>query len=289
MDSSERDTSANAEMIEYWNDHAGPSWVKFQKKMDGQIGEIGKTAMDRADIKAGQRVLDIGCGCGDSTLELARRVGPAGTVCGIDISAPMLDMAEQRAALEPALKLEFKQLDAQTADFSSAPFAHVFSRFGVMFFDDPVSAFGNILNALAADGRLTFICWRPLEENPWMGVPLGVTYEFVAPPEASPPGAPGPFQLADEDRARQILEAAGYADISLEALDEPFYLSGPGTAANAASHATQMGPVARVLADSDEDTVQRVEAALVETLTPYYDGTGIRMDSACWIVGAVPA
>ena len=257
--------------------------------MDGQINGIGKTTMDWAGINAGQRVLDIGCGCGDSTLDLARRVGPAGAVRGIDILAPMLALAVQRTALEPALKLEFQQLDAQTADFSSDPFAHVFSRFGVMLFDDPVSAFGNILDALAADGRLTFICWRRLEENPWMGVPLGVTCEFVAPPEVSPPGAQGHFQLADEDRARQILEAAGYADILLEALDEPFYLSGPGTAADAAAHATQMGPVARALADSDEDTVRRVEAALVETLTPYYDGTGIRMDSACWIVRAVPA
>ncbi|MFP6690545.1 MAG: class I SAM-dependent methyltransferase, partial [Alphaproteobacteria bacterium] len=138
MDSSERDTSANAEMIEYWNDHAGPSWVRFQKKMDGQISGIGKTTMDRAGINAGQRVLDIGCGCGDSTLELARRVGPAGAVRGIDISAPMLVLAEQRTALEPALKLKFQQLDAQTASFSSDPFAHIFSRFGVMFFDDPV-------------------------------------------------------------------------------------------------------------------------------------------------------
>ena len=286
MDSSEQDTSANADMIEYWNDHAGPSWVKFHKKLDGQIGGIGKTAIDRAGIKAGQHVLDIGCGCGDSSLELARRVGPEGAVRGIDISAPMLALAEQRAALVPALKLEFRQLDAQTADFSSAPFAHVFSRFGVMFFDDPVSAFGNIRKALAADGRLTFICWRPLEENPWMGVPLGVAYQFVAPPEASPPGAPGPFQLEDEARTKQILSDAGYADISLETLHEPFYLSGPGTAADAAAHATKMGPVARVLTDADEDTVKRVEAALIETLTPYYDGTGVRMDSGCWIVSA---
>jgi len=286
MDNSEHDTSPNAQMIEYWNDHAGPSWVRFHKKLDGQIGGIGRIAMDRAGIKAGQRVLDIGCGCGDSSLELARRVSPEGGVCGIDISAPMLDLAEQRATLEPTLKLEFQRRDAQTADFSGALFAHVFSRFGVMFFDEPVSAFGNIRNALPADGRLTFICWRPLEQNPWMGVPLGVAHEFVAPPEASPLGAPGPFALADEERTKQILTDAGYADVSLEALDEPLYLSGPGTAADAAAHATKMGPVARVLVDSDESIVHCVEAALVETLTPYYDGTGVRMNSACWIVSA---
>ncbi len=281
--------AANADQIEYWNDRAGPNWVRFQKQLDGQIGAIGELAMDRAGVKAGQSVLDIGCGCGDSTLELARRVGPAGAVRGIDISAPMLAQAERRAELEPSLKLEFQRLDAQTADFPAAAYAHGFSRFGVMFFDAPVAAFGNLRKALKADGRLTFICWRALEENPWMAIPLGVACQFVAPPEALPPGAPGPFALADGERARQILEAAGYADISLDALDEPIYLSGPGTAAAAAAHATRMGPVARVLGDSGEDTRRRVEAALGETLAPYHDGTGVRMASACWIVSASPA
>jgi len=285
MPSTESDASANSAQIEYWNDRAGPNWVKFHKQLDGQIGDIGKIAMDRAGVTAGQYVLDIGCGCGDSSLELARRVGPEGAVRGIDISAPMLAQAKRRAALEPALKLEFERHDAQTAEFSAA-YAHGFSRFGVMFFDDPIAAFGNIRKALKADGRLTFICWRALAENPWMAIPLGVANQFVTPPEPVPPGAPGPFALADGERARQILDAAGYSDISLEALNEPLYLSGPGTAAAAAAHATRMGPVARVLGDADEDIVRRVEAALVETLTPYYDGTGVRMDSACWIVSA---
>ena len=286
MPSAAGDASANAAQIECWNDLAGPNWVSFNAQLDGQISAIGKIAMDRAALKAGQSVLDIGCGCGDSTLELARRVGPEGSVRGIDISAPMLVLAERRAALEPALKLEFKRLDAQTADFSAGAFAHAFSRFGVMFFDRPVAAFANLRKALKADGRLTFICWRRLEENPWMAIPLGVAYDFVAPPEAMPPGAPGPFALADGDRTKQILDAAGYRDVALEALNEPLYLSGPSTAAAVTAHATRMGPVARVLADSDEDTSRRVEAALVETLAPYHDGTGVRMDSACWICSA---
>ena len=254
--------------------------------MDGQIGDIGKIAIDRAGVTAGQCVLDIGCGCGDSSLELARRGGPHGAVRGVDISQPMLEQAVRRAALEPALKIEFQRRDAQTADFPAAAYAHVFSRFGAMFFEDPIAAFTNIRKALDAAGRLTIICWRPLDENPWMPIPLGVAGQFVEPPEPVPPGAPGPFAFADGERARQILDSAGYSDVTLEALYEPLYLSGPGTAAEAAAHATQMGPVARVLGESDKDTVKQVEAALVETLTPYYDGAGIRMDSACWIVSA---
>jgi ubiquinone/menaquinone biosynthesis C-methylase UbiE len=288
MNSADGGKSANAEMIEYWNDKAGPKWVHFQKQLDGQIGAIGKIAMDRAGVKAGDKVLDIGCGCGDSSLELARRAGVQGAVRGIDISAPMLAEAKRRAAMEPALKLEFEHIDAQTAGLRAAAYDHGFSRFGVMFFDDPVAAFANIRKSLKAGGRLTFVCWRGLDENPWMAIPLDVAYEFVAPPEALPPGAPGPFALADGDRAKQILDAAGYRDVALEALNEPLYLSGPGTAAAAAAHATRMGPVARVLADADEDTNRRVEAALAETLAPYHDGTGVRMASACWIISAAP-
>ena len=286
MPSTGSDASANSEQIEYWNDRAGPNWVKFRKKLDGQIGDIGKIAIDRAGVTAGQCVLDIGCGCGDSSLELARRVGPDGTVRGVDISQPMLEQAVRRAALEPALKLDFQRHDAQTADFPAAAYAHGFSRFGVMFFEDPIAAFTNIRKALTVDGRLTFICWRPLDENPWMNIPLGVAGQFVELPEPLPPGAPGPFAFADGELARQILESTGYSDVTLEPLYEPLYLSGPGTAAEAAAHATQMGPVARMLGESDKATVKRVEAALAETLTPYYDGAGIRMNSACWIVSA---
>ena len=280
---------ANQNMAEYWNDRAGPSWVTYQQQLDGQIRILGEMAMDHAGIAAGQRVLDIGCGCGDTSLELARRVGAgarAGFVRGIDLSAPMLDHARQRAALEPALELSFEQADVQTSPLPPAGFEHAFSRFGVMFFDDSIAAFANIRQALTAEGRLSFICWRGLEENPWMSVALNIAFEFVAPPEPTPPGAPGPFALADADHLKNILARAGYGNISIVALDEEIHLSGPGTVAEAAAHTCRMGPVARVLADADEETRQRVEAALKATFTPYYDGTGVRMKSACWIACA---
>ncbi|MBT4425888.1 MAG: class I SAM-dependent methyltransferase [Rhodospirillaceae bacterium] len=278
--------AANSDMAEYWNDRAGPNWVRYQRQLDGQIHVLGEMAMDRAVLQPGQNVLDIGCGCGDSALGLARRVGKNGSVLGVDISAPMLDHARQRAALEAELNLRFEQADAQTHKFPPAAFEHAFSRFGVMFFDDPVAAFSNIRGALKENGRLSFVCWRALDENPWMSVALGVAYIFVAPPEAIPPNSPGPFMLAAPDRVREILSAAGYADISVAPLNEEIYLSGPGTVAEAAQHTCRMGPVARVLADSDDDTKRQVEAALNTTLAPYHDGTGVRMASSCSIVTA---
>ena len=146
--------TANSDMTEYWNDQAGPNWVRYQRQLDGQIHALGEIAMDRAALQPGQRVLDIGCGCGDSALGLGRRVGKSGAVLGVDISAPMLDHARQRAAQEPELNLRFEQVDAQTHEFPHAGFDHAFSRFGVMFFDDPVAAFGNIRSALKETGRL---------------------------------------------------------------------------------------------------------------------------------------
>lgn len=284
MNSDQKPT--NADQREFWNERAGLDWVHYQRQLDGQIRILGETAMDRAGIQAGHKVLDVGCGCGDSALELARRVGAGGSVEGIDISQPMLDHARHRAGLEPALRISFERHDAQTAELPPAQFDRAFSRFGVMFFDGPVAAFGNIRTALTAEGRLTFVCWRALEENPWMAVPLSVALKFVAPAEPIPPGVPGPFALAEPGRAQQILESSGYRDISVEALDQAIYLSGPGTLEAATAHTCRMGPVARTLGDADEATVARVETALVAALAPYHDGTGVRMPSACWIVSA---
>ena len=170
--------------------------------------------------------------------------------------------------------------------FPQAGFDQAFSRFGVMFFDDSIAAFSNIRQTLTAEGQFSFICWRGLEENPWMSVPLNIASEFVAPPEPIPPGAPGPFALADADYLKNIFASAGYGNISIRALDEEIYLSGPSTVAEAAAHSCRMGPVARVLADADEETHQRVETALKAAFTPYYDGTGVRMKSACWVACA---
>ena len=276
----------NAKMNEYWNDLAGPRWVQFQQELDGQIRDIGRLAMDQADLRAGQAVLDIGCGCGDSSLELARRVAPGGRVSGVDLSQPMLDWAAARARREPELAVAFERGDSQIIKFKPAGFDRVFSRFGMMFFEDPVAAFGNIRGALASDGQLNFICWRALDLNPWMAIPIDGACRFVAPPEPIAPGTPGPFGLADDVRTRHILTDAGYRDIVIEALDEKLYVSGPGTVEAAVAHCIGMGPVARLVAEVDDDIRALVAVALAETFASFHDGTGVRMASATWVVTA---
>src|ERR1700722_16858165 len=188
----------NAAQIAYWNETAGPSWVAMQDDLDRELRELGLAAMAALAPRAEERLIDIGCGCGATTLELARRVGPGGGVLGVDISAPMLGVARERAAAEGLAQAGFLPVDG------------AFSRFGVMFFEDPVAAFANIRAAVSPRGRLAFVCWRALAENPWMTVPMAAILPLLpAPPPAQTPGAPGPFAFADRDRLFAILRDAG--------------------------------------------------------------------------------
>ena len=155
--------SANAQQIEYWNATAGETWAQLQEPLDRQIEPLGLAAIDVLDPAKGEHIIDIGCGCGQTSLALSARVGPTGSVVGIDISRPMLAVAHRRARQASVV---FRQLDAQTDDLGEGIFDAAFSRFGVMFFSDSVSAFANIRGSLKPGGRLAFVCWRALAENP---------------------------------------------------------------------------------------------------------------------------
>jgi len=199
-----RDTSSNAAQIEYWNAIAGETWAQFQESLDRQIEPLGLAAMDVLGPGEGEHIIDIGCGCGQTSLTLAARVGPTGSVVGVDISKPMLDVALRRP--RPAtLQVTFRKLDAQTGDLGSGRFDAAFSRFGVMFFGDPVAAFANIRASLKLGCRLAFVCWRPLSENLWMQAPLQAALPFIPPVAPSGPTAPGPFAFADAGRVRSML------------------------------------------------------------------------------------
>ena len=164
--------SSNTAQIEYWNSSAGETWAQFQEPLDRQIEPLGLAAIDVLKPREGQHIVDIGCGCGQTTLSLASRVGVTGSVMGVDISKPMLEVALRRPRPAPNLPVTFRQLDAQTDDLGHNLFDAAFSRFGVMFFSDPATAFANIRTSLKHGGRLVFVCWRALSENPWMEVPL---------------------------------------------------------------------------------------------------------------------
>ena len=275
----------NAEQIKYWNETGG-KWVALHAVIDDQIRPLGLRAMDRAALHAGDNVLDVGCGCGATTVELARRVAPGGTVTGIDISAVMLDEARRRAR-EIGVAARFELADAQTHAFAPAGIDVVFSRFGVMFFVDPTAAFTNLRRALCPDGRLAFVCWRSLPENPWMFVPLGAALPLLPPPPLPAPDAPGPFSFADPERVRGILDRAGFRDLGIDPVDEVLTIGGGAGLDDTVAFMLQMGPTGALLrAAKDPSLESRVAAAVRESLVPYMTPAGVRMQSASWIVTA---
>lgn len=277
------ESGANADQIAYWNNAAGETWAALQDRLDRQIEPLGRRAMDAGAPKGGERVLDIGCGCGQTSLELAQRVAPAGQVLGVDISEPMLEVARRRGGEAGATNVSFLAADAQTQAFPPGGFDLAFSRFGVMFFDDPAAAFGNIAAALAPGGRLAFVCWRPMLENPWMSVPMFAALPLLPPmPPPADPTAPGPFAFADPERLRGILASAGFVDIAIAPHDQQI---GGNDLEQTVAMSLRVGPLGAVLRENPE-LKDGVVGAIREALTQYVTPQGVMLASATWIVTA---
>jgi SAM-dependent methyltransferase len=275
------DDAPNAAMAEYWNDAAGPVWVELQADLDRQTGPLGAAALRALAPSEGERILDVGCGCGETTWQLAAMVGHAGAVVGADLSAPMLAVARARKSPEGAPRPTFRQADAQTDDLGGG-FDAAFSRFGVMFFSDPTAAFANIRAALKSGGRLAFVCWRPLKENPMMYAPSEAAAHLTPPSPPADPTAPGPFAFADADRLRGILTAAGYSDIAIEPFDTKV---GGADLDGAVALALRVGPLGARLRE-DPSLVSAVRPAVRERLTDYLIDGKVMFPAAVWIVSA---
>jgi SAM-dependent methyltransferase len=274
----------NAEQIQHWNETSGPKWVAFHELINTQLLPLGLRAMERACITPGERVLDVGCGCGSTTLELARRVGPTGSATGVDISSVMLEEA-RHAATEAGLKnVVFENADAQTHAFTPGSFDLVFSRFGVMFFAHPVVAFANLLKALRPGGRLVFITWQAVHLNPWMGVPMMAAAQHIAIPVPANPHAPGPFAFADAERVRGILTDAGFTDLGFEELQDTLAVAGGSDIDQTVQFLLQMGPTGAAMREAAADVLPAVTAAIRDALQPYVTADGVRMEAAAWIV-----
>jgi SAM-dependent methyltransferase len=277
-------TPANAAQIDYWNTTAGLTWAALQAQLDRQIEPLGARAMDGFKAQAGETVLDIGCGCGQTTLALAERVGPDGAVTGADISRPMLEVARARTAPAVAARPRFVEIDAQTGDLGQGVFDGAFSRFGVMFFADPVAAFANIGRSLKPQGRLTFVCWRPYLENPWMRTPAEAAAPLLPAPSgpAPDPHAPGPFAFADPVRVWDLLEGAGFRAIEIRPFDATV---GGGTLEETVALSFRVGPLGLAMRDNPhlaEPVAEVVRAAIA----PYETPAGVLMPAAVWIVRA---
>lgn len=275
-------SATNAQQVEYWNGPAGERWARAQDRIDHHLGLITEVLLALTALREGERVLDIGCGGGSLTLLLGERVGTDGAVTGIDISAPNLALARAKAHAGMA-DVSFIEADASTYDFQ-AVFDLAFSRFGVMFFDEPVSAFANLRKALTKNGRLVFVCWRTFKENDWSFVPYEAALNLLPPQVPMDPYAPGPFAFADGVRLWGILEEAGFCDIQIKAHDTTVNLG--RTAEEAVTEALTIGPLARAASELDESTRDRIRDRLGPLFAKHVSPYGVVLPAAVWLVRA---
>ena len=276
---------ANEEQTEHWNSDEASHWVTHQLRYDTMLAPFGDRLLAAARVAGTDRVLDVGCGCGATTLAASRRAS-AGSATGVDISTLMLDLARRRATEERMANVSFVAGDAQTYPFPSGGFDAAISRFGVMFFDDPLAAFANLATALASGGRLAFVCWQDLLSNPFVAVPGLAIAEHVELPDLGPPGGPGMFALADPVRIRSLLTDAGFIELVIEPLAEEILLGGGGTLGDAVEFLREGGMGRAVLAGVDEATKDRAVAAVSDALAPYVTAEGVRIGTAAWLVTA---
>jgi len=286
---------SNADQVEYWNGDAALRWVRGQERMDRAFRQFTEFLIERAAPRPGERAIDVGCGCGDLSLAVADRVVPGGRVLGVDVSRPMLSQARSRAQARPenAPAIEWQETDAASLSLPEAAFDLLISRFGVMFFADPVAAFRNLRLGLRPEGRLVMLCWRPLQENAWVSVPRAAMLQVVPTPAAASPNAPGPFAFGDAARVGAILADAGFTHVQSVPIDAPLeVLSAPGLTADEAldevvRFAVEAGPASALLRDVDEPTRTRAVQAVRETLRARAGRDRPSLDAACWVYSAV--
>jgi SAM-dependent methyltransferase len=232
-------------------------------------------------------VLDIGCGCGATTLEFARAVGPAGRVAALDISGPMLAEGQARAEAAGIANVDWRLADAATAALDG--FDLLTSAFGVMFFGDPVAAFAHMRRAANPGARMAFVCFRPLAENPWMEVPMNAVSRHLAPRPKPVPNAPGMFAFADPQRVSEVLTAAGWAPPGLDKLDLDLDIAAGQGLEGAVAQSSQIGVVNSWLRNQTAEVVAAGIASIREALTAHLDGASVRLAGAMWLVSSAPA
>jgi SAM-dependent methyltransferase len=275
----------NAGQVEHWN-RAELHWVDAADRYDAMLRPLGELAIAAARIEPGDRVLDVGCGTGSTTLALARLVGPTGTVTGVDLSERMLAPARAEAAGAELANVRFELGDAQVHAFPGAAFDVAYSRFGLMFFADPIAAFANIASALVSGGRLAFVCWRDLAEQEWIEVQLQAAAAHVARPELGAPGEPGMAGLADPERTRAILDRAGFTAVDLQPVDTTLTLGGYGSIDEVMPF-VEAGALGRaLLTDATAGQAEAVRNAIREALAPFETPAAVVLGAAVWIVTA---
>ena len=278
----------NVYQVADWNGQSGERWVAYLARLDAMMAVFGQAAIEATAPAVGERVLDVGCGAGASSLQLVARVGAGGHVLGVDISEPLIGRA--RALAPQDTSVLFQVADASSTELPEGAFDILFSRFGMMFFDDPTAAFAHMRRALKPGARVAFVCWRGMAENDWVRLPMGAIKGIVPPMAPPDPEAPGPFSFGDQGRVARILTAAGFTDVAIAPFDAsiPFGEGGTRDAAidNAVEMALEVGPLSRALADQPDDVRARASAAVRAAFARCPGERSVMIDGAAWIVTA---
>lgn len=267
-----------------WNGIDGEFWTREQDRLDRMLAPVTAPLLAFAAPVVGTTVIEVGCGCGALAIELARALGPSGRLAAVDLSEPMLAVAKERLGtfgntnclLGDAAELPFRDLNADL----------ITSRFGVMFFGDPVTAFANLATGLAPGGRLRFACWRPITENPWQRIPMEAVYEHVPRLPPTGPEEPGPFAFGDTHRVTRILTMAGFTTPTFTPLDISIELAPGGTLGDAAQRATGTGLAKRALEGQPDEVRQAAVESIRRAFASYNSDTGVKLPGGVWLVGA---
>ncbi len=268
-----------AEQTTLWNGSAGRTWVESQQLLDQMLQPFEDLLVDALTGEWPDRVLDVGCGTGSTTLAIARRLGPNRRCVGIDISEPMLTAARARAATT-STPPDFVLADAQTYAFEPRTFDAIVSRFGVMFFPDPVQAFANLRRAAKSGARLRFVAWRSAAENAFMTTAERIAAPLLPNLPPRRPDEPGQFAFADSERVRRILEESGWSEIDIRPIDVPCTMPEK----DLTHYVTRMGPVGRVLQEAEPAVRTKLVEDVLAAVAPYIHGTEVRFTSACWMI-----
>ena len=277
--------AANAAQQEYWNTVAGPRWVGLGGFVERRVQKVNDLLLARSGVAPGERVLEVGCGTGAATAPFAEAVGERGRVVGVDISEPMLAGARKRIAESGLHNIIVLQADAQTYRFEARSFDLITSRFGVMFFADPIAAFSNLLPALRPGGRLCFACWASLEDNRHWLIPYEVALRHLGPPAPKDPRAPGPMAFSDPDYVRSFLGTAGFEAIEIRRETPDIISSSPE---EEAEHACIMGPSGRLIDEKKppESVRELIKQEMTEAFAAYAKGGEMSLPSTIFLVAA---
>ena len=275
----------NIKQRQFWSGAGGDVWVNKQREMDIMLNPLGDRVIERLDLKSDAKIIDIGCGCGATTLEIAKKI-TQGEILGVDISEPMLDKATETAKEMSLSNISFEVKDVQVDVMPQNYFDIAFSRFGVMFFEDPFEAFKNIHSSLKEDGLLSFVCWQNASLNPWQSLSIQVIKEFLDLP-APAPKSPGPFAFEDKTYLEEILRESGFKGLEiLDNQEDIIMFSGKSIREACEDYLTINPVVTEMLKNSKPELTEEILEALVIKFSNFHKNDGLLFPSATWIVTA---